>query len=105
MLTPGTTPDLGRAESAIGRSWGTLLLCGVELVGHGVDGGGELLAHAPAEVAGVVDDDQAAGRPCLVQLPRGVERAGDVVAAEAMMSELAPFVWRKHLDFAALRSQ
>jgi [glutamine synthetase] adenylyltransferase / [glutamine synthetase]-adenylyl-L-tyrosine phosphorylase len=28
--------------------------------------------------------------------------AGDVVAAEAMMSELAPFVWRKHLDFAAL---
>jgi [glutamine synthetase] adenylyltransferase / [glutamine synthetase]-adenylyl-L-tyrosine phosphorylase len=28
--------------------------------------------------------------------------AGDIRAAEAMMSELAPFVWRKHLDFAAL---
>jgi len=38
------------------------------LVGHGVDRGGELLAHASAEVTGVVDDDQAACRPCLVQL-------------------------------------
>jgi glutamate-ammonia-ligase adenylyltransferase len=28
--------------------------------------------------------------------------AGDVVAGEAMIAELAPFVWRKHLDFAAL---
>lgn len=28
--------------------------------------------------------------------------AGDIGAAEAMMAELAPFVWRKHLDFAAL---
>ncbi|MGH6780184.1 MAG: bifunctional [glutamine synthetase] adenylyltransferase/[glutamine synthetase]-adenylyl-L-tyrosine phosphorylase, partial [Bradyrhizobium sp.] len=28
--------------------------------------------------------------------------AGDVAAGEAMIVELAPFVWRKHLDFAAL---
>src|SRR6266702_2178494 len=28
--------------------------------------------------------------------------AGDAKAGEAMVAELAPFVWRKHLDFAAL---
>jgi glutamate-ammonia-ligase adenylyltransferase len=28
--------------------------------------------------------------------------AGDLRAGEALMAELAPFVWRKHLDFAAL---
>ncbi|HZE52036.1 MAG TPA: bifunctional [glutamine synthetase] adenylyltransferase/[glutamine synthetase]-adenylyl-L-tyrosine phosphorylase [Bradyrhizobium sp.] len=28
--------------------------------------------------------------------------AGDVRAGEALIAELAPFVWRKHLDFAAL---
>ncbi|WP_024507188.1 bifunctional [glutamine synthetase] adenylyltransferase/[glutamine synthetase]-adenylyl-L-tyrosine phosphorylase [Bradyrhizobium sp. ARR65] len=28
--------------------------------------------------------------------------AGDLAAGEAMIAELAPFVWRKHLDFAAL---
>jgi glutamate-ammonia-ligase adenylyltransferase len=28
--------------------------------------------------------------------------AGDIKAGEAMVAELAPFVWRKHLDFAAL---
>src|SRR5579871_2755002 len=28
--------------------------------------------------------------------------AGDLAAGEALMAELAPFVWRKHLDFAAL---
>jgi glutamate-ammonia-ligase adenylyltransferase len=28
--------------------------------------------------------------------------AGDPKAGEALMAELAPFVWRKHLDFAAL---
>jgi glutamate-ammonia-ligase adenylyltransferase len=28
--------------------------------------------------------------------------AGDLVAGVAMIAELAPFVWRKHLDFAAL---
>ena len=28
--------------------------------------------------------------------------AGDLKAGEAMLAELAPFVWRKHLDFAAL---
>ncbi|HTA99423.1 MAG TPA: bifunctional [glutamine synthetase] adenylyltransferase/[glutamine synthetase]-adenylyl-L-tyrosine phosphorylase [Bradyrhizobium sp.] len=28
--------------------------------------------------------------------------AGDLVAGEALMAEIAPFVWRKHLDFAAL---
>ena len=28
--------------------------------------------------------------------------AGDARAAEALIAELAPFVWRKHLDFAAL---
>jgi len=28
--------------------------------------------------------------------------AGDIVAGEALVSEIAPFVWRKHLDFAAL---
>jgi glutamate-ammonia-ligase adenylyltransferase len=28
--------------------------------------------------------------------------AGDLKAGEAMVAELAPFVWRKHLDFAAL---
>ncbi|HEY0233942.1 MAG TPA: bifunctional [glutamine synthetase] adenylyltransferase/[glutamine synthetase]-adenylyl-L-tyrosine phosphorylase, partial [Afipia sp.] len=28
--------------------------------------------------------------------------AGDLVAGEAMLAEIAPFVWRKHLDFAAL---
>jgi len=28
--------------------------------------------------------------------------AGDLRAAEATMAELSPFVWRKHLDFAAL---
>jgi [glutamine synthetase] adenylyltransferase / [glutamine synthetase]-adenylyl-L-tyrosine phosphorylase len=28
--------------------------------------------------------------------------AGDLRAGETMISELAPFVWRKHLDFAAL---
>jgi len=28
--------------------------------------------------------------------------AGDIRAGEAVVSEIAPFVWRKHLDFAAL---
>ncbi|MGZ5871474.1 MAG: bifunctional [glutamine synthetase] adenylyltransferase/[glutamine synthetase]-adenylyl-L-tyrosine phosphorylase [Bradyrhizobium sp.] len=28
--------------------------------------------------------------------------AGDLVAGEALIADLAPFVWRKHLDFAAL---
>jgi glutamate-ammonia-ligase adenylyltransferase len=28
--------------------------------------------------------------------------AGDAVAGEALLAEIAPFVWRKHLDFAAL---
>jgi [glutamine synthetase] adenylyltransferase / [glutamine synthetase]-adenylyl-L-tyrosine phosphorylase len=28
--------------------------------------------------------------------------AGDLRAGEAMLAEIAPFVWRKHLDFAAL---
>ncbi len=28
--------------------------------------------------------------------------AGDLVAGEALVGEIAPFVWRKHLDFAAL---
>ncbi len=28
--------------------------------------------------------------------------AGDAKAGEALLSEIAPFVWRKHLDFAAL---
>src|SRR5579863_1180771 len=28
--------------------------------------------------------------------------AGDIRAGEALIAELAPFVWRKHLDFAAL---
>ncbi len=28
--------------------------------------------------------------------------AGDVEAGEALIAEIAPFVWRKHLDFAAL---
>src|SRR5260370_34752351 len=28
--------------------------------------------------------------------------AGDLGAGEAMVAEIAPFVWRKHLDFAAL---
>jgi glutamate-ammonia-ligase adenylyltransferase len=28
--------------------------------------------------------------------------AGDLAAGEALMAELSPFVWRKHLDFAAL---
>src|SRR5438105_4514666 len=28
--------------------------------------------------------------------------AGDLVAGEAMVAEIAPFIWRKHLDFAAL---
>jgi glutamate-ammonia-ligase adenylyltransferase len=28
--------------------------------------------------------------------------AGDLIAGETMISELSPFVWRKHLDFAAL---
>jgi glutamate-ammonia-ligase adenylyltransferase len=28
--------------------------------------------------------------------------AGDVMAGEALLAELSPFVWRKHLDFAAL---
>jgi glutamate-ammonia-ligase adenylyltransferase len=28
--------------------------------------------------------------------------AGDIRAGEALISELSPFVWRKHLDFAAL---
>jgi len=28
--------------------------------------------------------------------------AGDLAAAETLVAELAPFVWRKHLDFAAL---
>jgi glutamate-ammonia-ligase adenylyltransferase len=32
------------------------------------------------------------GRPC----------AGDLAAGEALVAEIAPFVWRKHLDFAAL---
>jgi hypothetical protein len=45
--TPADLSD----NSAIGRPW--VALCGVQLVGHGVDRDGELLAHAPAEVAGV----------------------------------------------------
>jgi glutamate-ammonia-ligase adenylyltransferase len=28
--------------------------------------------------------------------------AGDARAGEALVAEIAPFVWRKHLDFAAL---
>ncbi|MBR0824103.1 bifunctional [glutamine synthetase] adenylyltransferase/[glutamine synthetase]-adenylyl-L-tyrosine phosphorylase [Bradyrhizobium manausense] len=28
--------------------------------------------------------------------------AGDIKAGEALLSEISPFVWRKHLDFAAL---
>src|SRR5207237_9487231 len=28
--------------------------------------------------------------------------AGDLAAGEALVAEIAPFVWRKHLDFAAL---
>ncbi len=28
--------------------------------------------------------------------------AGDLAAGEAVVAEIAPFVWRKHLDFAAL---
>jgi glutamate-ammonia-ligase adenylyltransferase len=28
--------------------------------------------------------------------------AGDAIAGEALLAELSPFVWRKHLDFAAL---
>ncbi|MCG6203106.1 bifunctional [glutamine synthetase] adenylyltransferase/[glutamine synthetase]-adenylyl-L-tyrosine phosphorylase [Rhodopseudomonas sp. HC1] len=28
--------------------------------------------------------------------------AGDLVAGEALLADIAPFVWRKHLDFAAL---
>ena len=28
--------------------------------------------------------------------------AGDLVAGDALITEIAPFVWRKHLDFAAL---
>ena len=32
------------------------------------------------------------GRPC----------AGDIAAGEAILNELAPFVWRKYLDFAAV---
>src|SRR4051812_28382533 len=28
--------------------------------------------------------------------------AGDITAGEALVAEIAPFVWRKHLDFAAL---
>ncbi len=28
--------------------------------------------------------------------------AGDIVAGEALLGEISPFVWRKHLDFAAL---
>ncbi len=28
--------------------------------------------------------------------------AGDLAAGEALLAEIAPFVWRKHLDFAAL---
>ena len=28
--------------------------------------------------------------------------AGDAVAGEALIAEIAPFVWRRHLDFAAL---
>uniref|UniRef100_Q07Q96 Bifunctional glutamine synthetase adenylyltransferase/adenylyl-removing enzyme n=1 Tax=Rhodopseudomonas palustris (strain BisA53) TaxID=316055 RepID=Q07Q96_RHOP5 len=28
--------------------------------------------------------------------------AGDAVAGEALLAEIAPFVWRRHLDFAAL---
>ena len=28
--------------------------------------------------------------------------AGDIAAGEALLTELAPFVWRKHLDFAAI---
>jgi hypothetical protein len=62
------------------------------LVGHGVDRGGELLAHASAEVTGVLDDDQAARRPCLVQLPRSVERAGDVVAAVNQRGGICPIL-------------
>jgi glutamate-ammonia-ligase adenylyltransferase len=28
--------------------------------------------------------------------------AGDIAAGEAMLNEIAPFVWRKYLDFAAV---
>lgn len=28
--------------------------------------------------------------------------AGDIIAGEVLLAEIAPFVWRKHLDFAAL---
>lgn len=28
--------------------------------------------------------------------------AGDIIAGEALLADIAPFVWRKHLDFAAL---
>jgi hypothetical protein len=65
-ITTERTAAAWRSESVIGRPWVTL--GGVQLVGHGVDRDGELLAHASAEVTGVVDDDQAACRPCLAQL-------------------------------------
>ena len=33
---------------------------------------------------------------------QGAACAGDAKAGEALVAEIAPFVWRKHLDFAAL---
>ena len=70
MFCTRSQPREHPRPSARNRRSGALgwLYTGVQLVGHGVDRGGELLAHASAEVTGVVDDDQAACRPCLVQL-------------------------------------
>jgi DNA-binding MarR family transcriptional regulator len=80
-LGTGKYQEMRRNLAAISDLFGDADLCEAHLVGHGVDRGGELLVHASAEVTGVVGDDQAAGWPYLVQLPRRVKRAGDVVPA------------------------
>jgi hypothetical protein len=55
QLPRQVVPVASRTESAIGRLW--VALSGMRLVGRGVDRGGELLAHASAEMTGVDDHD------------------------------------------------
>ena len=72
FTAPGGWLPLSRGLTGAAGSCGALVL---------VESGDYLGGEAAATVAGVVDDDEAAVGPRSVELPGGVEGAGDVVAA------------------------
>lgn len=64
-----------------------LPLCRAQFVSHGVDGGGELLAHASAELTGVVDHQHAIGH-------RGSGGSSPIVtSADGGTSKIAASIW------------